>query len=86
MNESFTKSKYGHLLFAFLFVFVGLIECYGLVNFGSPWHVVARDFQTFFKNETDETFDDTRWVLTMTRVAPECRDTTGASHLCRGTS
>jgi hypothetical protein len=39
----------------------------------------------FEKRKTDKTFDDARWMLTITRVAPEHRDTTGPTHLCHGT-
>jgi hypothetical protein len=44
MNESFAKSRYSHLLFAFVFVLVGPAERCGLGNFGSPWRAVAADF------------------------------------------
>jgi hypothetical protein len=39
----------------------------------------------FLKKETKKTFDDVRWVLTITRVAPECRDTVGPACLCHDT-
>jgi hypothetical protein len=84
-NESLTKSRYSHILFDYLFVFVDPIERYSLENFGSPWRAVATDFQTFRKKETNKKFDDVRWVLTGTRVAPECWDTTRPTHPCRGT-
>jgi hypothetical protein len=35
MNESFPKSRYHCLLFAFLFVFIGLVEHCGRENSGS---------------------------------------------------
>jgi hypothetical protein len=84
-NESLTKSRYSRILFDYLFVFVGPIERYSLKNFGSPWRAVATDFQTFRKKETNKKFDDVRWVLTGTRVAPECRDTARPTRPCRGT-
>jgi hypothetical protein len=45
---------------------------------------IAAALRTFEK--TNETFDDMRWMLTITRVACECRDRAGLAHLCRGTS
>jgi hypothetical protein len=47
ISESFTKFRYSHLLFAFLFAFVSHAESCGLENFDSPWHAIAADFQTF---------------------------------------
>jgi hypothetical protein len=37
------------------------------------------------KKETDKNFDDVRWVLTRTHVAPECRDTARPTRPYRGT-
>jgi hypothetical protein len=51
MNESFAKSRYDRL-FSPLFVFVGLVECCILENFGSPWCVTTTDFQSFGKKQT----------------------------------
>jgi hypothetical protein len=51
-------------LFAFTFVYQA--EHCGLGNFGSPWHSVAADFQTFSKKEkkeTNKTFDNAPGVL-----------------------
>jgi hypothetical protein len=81
----FARSRYSHLLLFFLFVFVGPTERCSLENFGGPWRVVAARFQTFHEKKTDETFDDAKWMLTITRVAPDCRDTTEHARLCRGT-
>jgi hypothetical protein len=39
----------------------------------------------FKKRITDKTFDDAKWMLTITRVVPKCRDTAGPAHLCHGT-
>jgi hypothetical protein len=46
MNESFTKSRYDRLLFAFLFVFVGPTRRCNLDNFDGPWRAIATDLQT----------------------------------------
>jgi hypothetical protein len=51
MNESFAMSRCSHLLFAFLFAFVGPTEHCSLGNFGSPWCTVAVDFQAFEKKK-----------------------------------
>jgi hypothetical protein len=83
MNECFTKSRHGRLLSTFLFVFVSPAEHCSLENFSVPWRAIAMDFQTFEK--TNETFDDVRWILTITRVAPECRHIGGHARLRRGT-
>jgi hypothetical protein len=56
MNKSFAKSRCSHLLFAFLFAFVGPTEHYSLGNCGSPQRAVAVDFQTFEKTRN-------RWNL-----------------------
>jgi hypothetical protein len=37
------------------------------------------------KMEIEETFDGVPGVLTITRVAPRCRDTVKPARLCRGT-
>jgi hypothetical protein len=37
------------------------------------------------KKKTNKTFDNVRWMLTMTWVAPECRDAGGLARLCRDT-
>jgi hypothetical protein len=58
-------------LFAFPFAFVGPVECNDIENFGSHWHTIAADFQTFLNNNTNENFDDVQWMLTITQVAPE---------------
>jgi hypothetical protein len=34
-----------------------------------------RGYKLFKKSKTDKTFNDVRWMLTITRVAPECWDT-----------
>jgi hypothetical protein len=38
--------------------------------------------QTFQKKKTDEIFYDVKWMLTITRVAPECWDTAKPTRLC----
>jgi hypothetical protein len=81
----FAWSRYSHLLLSFLFAFEGPSEHYGLENFSSPWLAVAVGFQTFQKKKIDETFDDAKWMLIITRVAPECRCTAGPARLCHGT-
>jgi hypothetical protein len=55
------------------------------MNSGSPCRTVAVGVQTFQKKKTDKTFDDVKWMLTIIRVAPECRDTARPTRLCRGT-
>jgi hypothetical protein len=84
MNESCAKSRYDRLLFTFLFVSIGSVERYSHETFCGPWCAIVVDLQTFEK-QTNETFDDARWILTMTWVAPEYRDTVGLASLCRGT-
>jgi hypothetical protein len=69
------SSGYDHLLFDFLFVFVGPAEHCSLENFGGPWCAITADLQTFKK--TNETFDNARWIITIIQVAPECWDTAG---------
>jgi hypothetical protein len=49
MNECFAKSRHGHLLFAFLFMFVSPIEYCSLENFTGPWRLTIADLQTFGK-------------------------------------
>jgi hypothetical protein len=66
-------------------VFVGLAERCGLEKFGTPWCAVAADFQTFQKKKTAKTFDDAKWMLTTTQIAPKCQGTAGLAHLCQGT-
>jgi hypothetical protein len=83
MNECFTNSKNNRPLFTFLFVFVSIVERFSLENFSGPWRVTIAGFSTFRK--PSETLDDTRWILTIILVAPECQDTTGPAWLCRGT-
>jgi hypothetical protein len=39
----------------------------------------------FKEKKTYKNFDDAKWMLTVTRVAPECQGTSGAAHLCHGT-
>jgi hypothetical protein len=51
MNESFAKSRYDCLLFAFLFVFTGPIKHCGLENSCGPYRATVADFQTFEKEE-----------------------------------
>jgi hypothetical protein len=58
MNESFTKSRYYRLLFAFFYVFVSPVEQCSLENFGSPLRAIFVDFKTLKK--TNKTFDDAR--------------------------
>jgi hypothetical protein len=53
MNESFAKSRYDHLLFTFLVVFVSPTERCSLENFGGPWCAIAADLQTFEKKEVE---------------------------------
>jgi hypothetical protein len=51
-----------------------------LVVFGLLFLQTSKLFE---KREIDKTFDDARWVLTITRVVHECRDTswpTGLYH------
>jgi hypothetical protein len=68
-------------LLSFLFAFVHPAEHCGLENFGSPWHAVDASFHTFRENKIDETFDDVKWLLTITQIAP----IVGHAHLCHGT-
>jgi hypothetical protein len=42
-------------------------------------------FKLFKKRKSDEIFYDAKWMLTITWVAPECRDTAEPTYLCRGT-
>jgi hypothetical protein len=67
----FTEFEMCRLLFTFLFVFVGPTEHCSLENFGGSWCAIVAVLQSF-KEKTNETFDDARWMLTMTWVAPEC--------------
>jgi hypothetical protein len=46
MKESFAKSRYDHLLFTFVFVFVSLAKRHSLENFSGPWHAITMDLQT----------------------------------------
>jgi hypothetical protein len=64
-------------------VSIGLNEHCSLDHFGSLWRAMVVDLQTF-ENQM-KTFDDARWMLTMTQVAPECQDTGRLAHLCRDT-
>jgi hypothetical protein len=47
MNESFAKSRYDYLLFAFLFVFTSPTEHCGLENSCGPYRATVADFHTF---------------------------------------
>jgi hypothetical protein len=49
INESLAMSRYDRFLLAFMFVY--LAERCGFGNFGSPWCMVAADFQTLSKKE-----------------------------------
>jgi hypothetical protein len=44
LNECFTKSRYDHLLFTILFVFVSHAKCYSLENFSGPWRVTTANY------------------------------------------
>jgi hypothetical protein len=78
------SSRYDCLLFTFLFAFVDPIERCSLENFGGPWRTIGADLHTFEK-ETNKTFDDARWTLTIIQVALEYRDADGHAQLCRDT-
>jgi hypothetical protein len=85
MKMFFVRSRCSRLLLSLPFAFVGPVERCGLENFGSPWCAIDVGFQTFREKKTDKTFDDAEWMLTETRVAPECRDTAEPTRLCCGT-
>jgi hypothetical protein len=49
MNESFTKSRYDRLLFAFFYVFVSPAEQRSLENFSGPLRAIVVDLQKQMK-------------------------------------
>jgi hypothetical protein len=73
MNKSCAKSRYDRPLFTFLFASIGPIECDSLENIGV--HGIQLLHISKHLKKTNETFDDARLMLTMTRVALECRHT-----------
>jgi hypothetical protein len=78
MNRSFARSRHNHPQLSFLFPMVGLVEHYGLKNFGSLWCAAAAGIQTFQKKrKTGASF--CRWGMDANPfwVALECRDTGG---------
>jgi hypothetical protein len=65
-------------------VFVSPTERRNLENFIGPWCTIAVALQTI-KKKMNETSDDARWVLTINRVSPKCRDIASPARLCCGT-